>query len=207
MSMFSFLKKKPKAEPPPKVEPKPVLESVPEPEPVVEDTICVKVESSSEPSKPKTKKTPPEPPNIDMSAYADLSKDAQGRVKDLLTKAVYHEHPEISPMWFDKGDFLIENARSIVMADLCKFDTAKLIYSETSDIDRCIRDIEAIWSQERGCGLCSRDRFYLVDLYAKAGRIDDAMDLLDVIVGEAPRDAKRVENKRAEIRRNAGLLS
>lgn len=201
--MFSFLKKKPKAEPSPKVEAKPVAEPVLEPEST--DSICI--ELSYDPNHtPKPKKKAPEPPNIDMSAYADLSEDAQTRVKDLLTKAVYHEHPEVSPMWFDKGDFLIENAKSIVMADLCKFDAAKLVYSETGDIGRCIRDVEAIWSQDRGCGLCSRDRFYLVDLYAKAGRIDDAMDLLDVIVEEAPRDAKRVENKRAEIRRNAGLL-
>ena len=199
--MLSILRRKKKIEPP---EQKPIsFESRDISDKEVELKVIVNPDAKCSDVKRRSK---PEVPDVDMSKYQDLSSDLQDQIRELMLKSIYHEHPELDPLWAGMDDEFIKERRSLTCADLNKLNVAKLMYSETGDIERCIRDVEAIWNQERGCGLCSRDRYYLVDLYVEADRIDDALDLLDVIAEEYPRDTNRVARRKEEIKRNAGLI-
>lgn len=199
--MFSILRRKKKIE---STEQKPISSEsrdISDKEVELKVTVNPNAKCSDVKRRPK-----PEVPDVDMSEYQDLPSDLQDQIRELMLKSIYDEHPELDPLWAGMDNEFINERRSLTCADLNKLNVAKLVYSETGDIERCIRDVEAIWNQERGCGLCSRDRYYLVDLYAEADRIDDALDLLDVIAEEYPRDANHVARRKEEIKRNAGLI-
>lgn len=95
--------------------------------------------------RPKIEKRPrPEPPKVDMSPYADLSPDVQKAVEDKLLNSIYSENPRLKPSWADMDDEFIERMKSISMADMYKLDAVKIVYTETGDVERCIRYAEAI---------------------------------------------------------------